>query len=95
MRTRREFLTAAGAVAVAGGLRPLAAFSQGKDILLGGVGSDYLHGGDDFDWLIELDDEEDQLIGGGGSDVSLGDPEDDADQVERVTTTVLAFLLAI
>jgi urea transport system substrate-binding protein len=37
MRTRREFLTAAGAVAVAGGLRPLAAFSQGKDILLGSV----------------------------------------------------------
>src|SRR5512134_1970879 len=37
MRTRREFLTAAGAVAVAGGLRPLAAFAQGKDILLGSV----------------------------------------------------------
>ena len=37
MRTRREFLTAAGAVAVAGGLRPLAAFSQGKDIFLGSV----------------------------------------------------------
>jgi urea transport system substrate-binding protein len=37
MRTRREFLTAAGAVAVTGGLRPLAAFSQGKDILLGSV----------------------------------------------------------
>jgi branched-chain amino acid transport system substrate-binding protein len=37
MTTRREFLTAAGAVAVAGGLPPLAAFAQGKDILLGSV----------------------------------------------------------
>jgi branched-chain amino acid transport system substrate-binding protein len=37
MSTRREFLTAAGAVAVAGGLRPLAAYAQSKDILLGSV----------------------------------------------------------
>jgi branched-chain amino acid transport system substrate-binding protein len=37
MRTRREFLAATGAVALAGGLRPLAAFAQGKDILLGSV----------------------------------------------------------
>jgi branched-chain amino acid transport system substrate-binding protein len=37
MTTRREFLTAAGAVAVAGGLPPLAALAQGKDILLGSV----------------------------------------------------------
>jgi branched-chain amino acid transport system substrate-binding protein len=37
MRTRRAFLAATGAVALAGGLRPLAAFAQGKDILLGSV----------------------------------------------------------
>jgi branched-chain amino acid transport system substrate-binding protein len=37
MTTRREFLTAAGAVAVAGGVPPLAALAQGKDILLGSV----------------------------------------------------------
>src|SRR5690349_7290759 len=37
MTTRREFLTAAGAVAVAGGVPPLAAFAQGKEILLGSV----------------------------------------------------------
>ena len=37
MTTRREFLTAAGAVAVAGGVPPLAALEQGKDILLGSV----------------------------------------------------------
>ena len=35
--SRRDFLAATGAVAVAGGLKPLAAFAQGKDILLGSV----------------------------------------------------------
>ncbi len=35
--SRRDFLAATGAVAVAAGLRPLAAFAQGKDILLGSV----------------------------------------------------------
>jgi branched-chain amino acid transport system substrate-binding protein len=35
--SRREFLVATGATAVAGGLRPLAAFAQGSDIKLGSV----------------------------------------------------------
>ena len=67
----------------------------GKDILLGGIGSDHLDGGNDWDWLIEVDDEQDTLIGGGGFDVSLGDSADDTDDVERATNTVLAFLNAI
>jgi len=35
--SRRDFLAAGGAAAVAGGLRPLAAFAQGSDIKLGSV----------------------------------------------------------
>jgi len=35
--SRRDFLAATGAVAMAGGLRPLTAFAAGKDILLGSV----------------------------------------------------------
>jgi branched-chain amino acid transport system substrate-binding protein len=35
--SRREFLAATGAAAVVGGLRPLAAWAQGKEILLGSV----------------------------------------------------------
>ena len=35
--SRREFLAATGAAAVWGGMRPLAAWAQGKDILLGSV----------------------------------------------------------
>jgi branched-chain amino acid transport system substrate-binding protein len=35
--SRRDFLTATGAAAVVSGMRPLAAWAQGKDILLGSV----------------------------------------------------------
>jgi branched-chain amino acid transport system substrate-binding protein len=35
--SRRDFLAATGAVAVVGGFRPLAAFAQGKEILVGSV----------------------------------------------------------
>ena len=35
--SRRDFLAATGAAAVVGGLRPLAAFAQGNEILVGSV----------------------------------------------------------
>lgn len=68
---------------------------DGKDTLLGGEGGDRLDGGDDADWLLDLDGDVDLLIGGGGLDISLGDPPDDEEQVEIVTNTLAAFLAAI
>lgn len=60
----------------------------GKDTLLGGAGADRFEGGDDVDTLLAVaglggDDSADTLLGGGGIDLALIDPDDEVDELGR------------